>query len=110
MKDHTTEGNAQILNEKEAFKGYSLNQLRYQRAVVALQREFAKEKIRKGTDNLKNRTVFGKKADKGAKGTGAGISKIANAILNRLGYLDYAVIGLSLFKTGKKIAGLVKRK
>ena len=42
------------------FKGYSLEDLRYRRAVVALQKEFAKSKIISKTHKLQRHSPFHK--------------------------------------------------
>lgn len=86
--------------EKIEFKGYSLEDLRYQRALIALKKDFAKSKILHTID----------KARKNRLGRGDGTTtKLARAggvaakVFSGLNYLDYMVVGMSLFSYGKKI-------
>ncbi len=92
IKEHT---------EEKEFKGYSLEELRYQRALVALQREFCQTRMMHKVDQLRNRRMFG------GEGTGKGksiarVSGIAGKLFSGLNYLDYAMIGMSAFSSARK--------
>ncbi|MCM1440454.1 MAG: hypothetical protein NC131_14800 [Roseburia sp.] len=85
--------------EKE-FKGYSLEELRYQRALLALKKEFCKSKVIHNVNKIRSHTIFGTNKN------GAKISKVGpvvSKLLNNLNYVDYALLGVSAFSTGKKI-------
>ncbi|MBD5288361.1 MAG: hypothetical protein HDS28_04720 [Bacteroides sp.] len=95
--------------EKKSFKGYTIEELRYQRALVALQKEFCKSKVLHKVERVKNRKLIG-------ENSGGGSSKIfmmgslASKLLRGLSYIDYAMIGMSLFGSGKKIYKFLKGK
>ncbi|MDE5790190.1 MAG: hypothetical protein K2H96_03050 [Muribaculaceae bacterium] len=99
----------EAIDEKKHFKGYTIEELRYQRALVALQKEFCKSKVLHKVDRVKNRKLIG---DSGSSG-GSKIFKvgsIAGKLVRGLSYIDYAMIGMSLFGSGKKIYKFLKGK
>ncbi|MDE6296823.1 MAG: hypothetical protein K2L89_03170 [Muribaculaceae bacterium] len=97
------------LDEKKHFNGYTIEELRYQRALVALQKEFCKSKVLHKVERVKNRKLFGNDGDSGgSKFLKAG--SIASKLLRGMNYLDYAMIGMSLFGSGKKIYKFLKGK
>lgn len=92
---------------KSEFKGYSMEELRYQRAMLLLQKEFCKSKILREINQLKERSIFSR-FNKESKTTRWG--SLTTKLLSGLNYLDYAMVGASLFGTGKKIYKFFKRK
>ena len=57
------------LHKQEGFKGYGIEQLKYQRALLALQKEFAKEKLLRDASDIRKSLPFsGSKKKKNAKG------------------------------------------
>lgn len=92
---------------KNSFKGYTIEELRYHRALVALQKEFCKSKILHNIDNIRNPN---KDNENGKISKLARIGSIASKLLSGLNYLDYAMMGVSLFGVGKKAYNLFKRK
>lgn len=91
-------------DEKE-FKGYSLEELRYQRALVALKKEFCKSKVIHNVNKIRSHTIFG------SGKIGSRMSKsgpIISKLFNSLNYVDYALLGMSAFSTGKKIFGFFR--
>ncbi len=96
-------------SDKNRFKGYSIDDLRYRRALVALQKEFAKSKIVSSSNKLQTLSPFSKNFGKGKSNISkAGV--IANKLISGFNYLDYAMIGFNLFSYGKKIFSLFKKK
>lgn len=93
-------------NNSSDFKGYNLEQLRYQRAVIALRKEFCKAKVMHEFTKIRERSIFGGER-KGSKITKIG--GLTTKLLSGLNYLDYAMIGMSLFGTGKKIYKFFKK-
>ena len=87
------------------FKGYSIEELRYQRALIALRKDFCAAKIAEDFEAIRKRGVFG---GHGGSKRGPMIGSIAKKVMSGLGYLDYAMIGVSLFGTGKKIFSLFR--
>lgn len=92
-------------NKSNEFKGYSLEELRYQRALVALRKDFCVAKIAEKCNDIRQRGIFG---GNGESKRGPMIGGIAKKVISGLGYLDYAMIGMSVFSTGKKVFNFFK--
>ncbi len=95
------------MNAENGFKGYSMEDLRYQRALIALQKEFCKSKIIHKADRIRKNGLFG---NDGNASKVARLSGIAGKLLYGLSYLDYAMLGMSLFGSGRKIYKFFKGK
>lgn len=91
------------------FKGYTIEELRYQRALVALQKEFCKSKVLHKVEKVKHHKLFGNDSSS-RSGNVSRIGNIASKLFTGLNYLDYAMIGMSLFGSGKKIYKFIKGK
>ncbi|MCM1378421.1 MAG: hypothetical protein NC097_07930 [Clostridium sp.] len=91
------------------FKGYSIEDLRYRRALVALQKEFAKSKILNNVHKVQRHSPFSKNFGAG-KSTAGKAGALAGKLLNGLNYLDYLMLGFTLFNSGKKIFGFFRKK
>lgn len=89
------------------FKGYTLEELRYHRALLLLKREFLKEKVIKESEQIKNRIPFvnGKSPLTRMSPTG-----IIGRVAKGLNYADYLMLGFSLFNAGRKITSLFRKK
>lgn len=107
---------APVANPQEAiapaqkFKGYSLEELRYQRALVMLQREFAKEKITTKMRRIANGKIL---SSGSATSKGSGLMRagsLASKILTGLNYADYVMIGFSAFGTIRKVVSFFTRR
>lgn len=98
---------SKITEPNNNFHGYTIEELRYQRALVALQKEFCKNKIFKNVNNLKKADLFAPVS--GAGKFGAKSSSLVSKLLSGLNYLDYAMLGFSAFKSGRKIFRLFKK-
>lgn len=92
---------------KPAFKGYTLSDLKYRRAVVALQKEFAKEKIMEDLDHMRGWNPL---SSLEGNSKAAKTASLARKVLGGLNYLDYILIGFSLFSSGKKFFRLFRSK
>lgn len=92
------------------FKGYSLEELRYQRALVMLRREFAKQKMHNRIRHIQKTNVF-TGTPSGTKASGlVRAGSIASKILTGLNYMDYILIGYSAFGTIRKVASFFSRR
>lgn len=111
MKEDITPNVPQTISEepKSEFKGYSLEDLRYRRALVALQKEFAKGKILSDVHKIQRHSPFSRNFAEDKSGIGK-VGAIANKLVSGFNYLDYAMIGFSLFNSGRKIFSLFKKK
>lgn len=103
----TTEVAEQVMDEKPSFPGYTLDDIRYRRAVIALKKEFAREKIVEDLNEIRHWNPFSQNG-KAKKMSKAGT--IARKLIGGLNYLDYAMIGFSLFTSARKVAGFFKPK
>ncbi|MCM1290951.1 MAG: hypothetical protein NC201_00945 [Prevotella sp.] len=104
MENNQIQSNNQ---EPVQFHGYTLDEIRYQRALSALQREFAKEKIISQVTKIRKRGVFGLNEKPGTLAKAGGV---ASKILGGLNYVDYALIGFSAFSTIRKVFKFFRRK
>lgn len=95
-------------DEPAVFNGYTLQELRYQRALASLKKEFAKEKALAGLNAMKEKTAFGRLSGKVSSLGKAG--GLLPKVLSSLNYADYAMLGFSAFGTVRKVWKFFKRK
>lgn len=90
-------------------KGLTIAEIRHRRALVLLQKEFCKEKMQYNALKLKNNSPFSK--DYSGKNRPMGkVMGIAGKLLGGMNYVDYAVIGLSMFSNIRKAVKIFKKK
>lgn len=94
-----------VSQDNHEFTGYSLEELRYQRALVALQKEFCKSKVMNGVRKVQKNGISGASTSTGGKAMG-----IFGKFLTGMSYVDYALLGLSMFRSGKKVYSFFRRK
>lgn len=89
------------------FHGYTMDELRYQRALLLIKREFVREKAMKEMAKLKDRipgvgnnSAFGKISTRGVIGK----------LVRGLDLADYLMLGFQTVRIGKKVGNLFKRK
>lgn len=105
-----TSGNRMIAGQDEpasAFEGFTLDEIRHQRALIAVRKEFAKAKAFENVDMMKQNTPFAKG---GVMKSAAHLSSIPLKLMKGLNYTDYILLGFSAFSTVKKIYSLFRRK
>lgn len=95
--------------EPKEVKGLTMREIRHRRALVLLQKEFCKEKMEYEVLKLKNSSPFSKNYS-GKSGTMGRMTSIAGKLLGGMNYLDYAVIGFSLFNNVRKAIKIFKKK
>lgn len=102
-------GNFSASSDKSVeFKGYTIDELRYQRALTAVHKEFAKQKLLNIVNDLQKNNPF---TIQGAVSSIPGTSgKIVGKLLSGLNYLDYAMIGFSVFGTVRKVFKFFRKK
>ena len=105
LKDKEKKAKDLVTPEKE-FKGYTIEEIRFQRALVAMEAEFCKAKVFKSWENIQAANPFmpGNKVSSLPSKAGS----IALKMFNGLNYLDYVLLGMSLFKGSKKIFSFFK--
>lgn len=96
---------AEEIKNENSFGGYTIEELRYQRAVVALQKEFAKAKVVNNLSKVKKTNPL--------SGSKSGLVKaggMASRIISGLNVVDYAMLGFSVFSTTRKFFSFFRRK
>lgn len=96
-----------ITGNKKKFKGYSIEDIRYQRALIALRREFCKSKLNHSAKKISSFSPFGQPSKKQSKWSSIGL--VAQKLLGGVSYLEYAMVGFSIFNSGRKIFSLFRR-
>ncbi len=89
------------------FKGYTLDEIRHHRALVAVKMEFAKAKMFEQFEGLKDRNPF---APDGTLKAASRLGTIPMKIVRGLNYTDYIMLGISAFGTMKKVFSLFRKK
>lgn len=109
MKDNNpnTPALSAASEETPQFKGYTMEELRYQRALMALRKEFTKQRLVNTIHDLRPKKDNESK-QKNSKFALAGA--IASKVFSNLNALDYVMLGISLFGTAKKGYRLLRGK
>lgn len=95
------------IDDTAEFKGYTLDEIRHHRALIAVRKEFAKVKILEQVDELKDRNPF---APDGSLKAASRLGSIPMKIVKGLNYTDYIMLGISAFGTMKKMFSLFRKK
>lgn len=96
-----------IVTPEREFKGYTIEEIRFQRALVAMEADFCKTKILKSWDNIQGANPLNP-THKSTLPTKAG--SLALKMFQGLNYVDYVLLGLSIFKGSKKLFSIFRRK
>ena len=95
-----------IIKKNDKFKGYTLEEIRFQRALIAMQADFCKTKITKTLQS------FHKDAPWSSSSVVSRLPGKTGSILLKLfkglNYVDYAMLGFSLFNTLRKFKNFFK--
>lgn len=84
------------------FKGYTIEEIRYQRALAGLRKEFCKAKLVDTLDSIRFRKPAQQAKPAGKMAIAAKAGKIAMKLLGNMNTLDYVLMGISLFGTARK--------
>ncbi len=95
------------VEETLRFDGYTLDEIRHQRALIAVRKEFAKAKILQQVDALKERNPF---APDGTLKAATRLGNIPTKIVRGLNYTDYIMMGFSAIGTVRKVLSFFKKK
>lgn len=108
MKDNKNNLPAEAGDAVAPFKGYTMEELRYQRAMMALRKEFCKTKVMQSVHTLRPAT----KEKSGTRGSSrfALTGRIASTVFSHMNTLDYILMGISLFGTARKGYRLIRGK
>ncbi len=89
------------------FNGFTLDEIRHHRALLAVRKEFAKAKIMEDVDKLKDRNPF---APDGSLKAASRLGNVPMKIIRGLNYTDYIMMGISAFGTVRKVLSMFKKK
>lgn len=103
-KDKTGEEN--IAEGKAEFKGLTLEQLRHEQALILVKKEFLKERALNDLEKFKKRLPFNGNSPLGNISAKGVMGKLAKG----LNYMDYFMIGLSVFNAGRKVMSFFRKK
>lgn len=91
-------------HQKSSFKGYTIEELKVQRALTDVRRQYVKEKLQQDFSRLTTNPL----------GEGSSRSSLAwtigGKVLNLLSYTDYISLGIGIFNGSRKLLSLVRRK
>lgn len=91
-------------------KGMSIDEIRYHRALVALKKEFSKSKVLLHKEKIANSSPFSKGYKSSSKNRFGRTGAILGKLTGKLNYIDYIMMGVSLFQTGKKVLGFFRKR
>ena len=97
----------EIATPENDFKGYTIEEIRFQRALVAMEVDFCKSKILRNWNNLQKSNPLSPASNSSITGKAG---SVALKLLNGLNYMDYFLIGLSIFNGSRKFLSLFKRR
>lgn len=95
------------VDEPVEFEGYTLDEIRHHRALIAVRKEFAKARMMEEADLLKERNPF---AQDGSLKAASRLGSLPMKLVKGLNYTDYIMLGISVFGVAKKVFSLFRRK
>ncbi|MDE5872252.1 MAG: hypothetical protein K2H22_09965, partial [Muribaculaceae bacterium] len=90
IKRQNTDKIVKPVEDPLQFNGFTLDEIRHQRALIAVRKEFAKAKILEQIDTLKERNPF---APDGSLKAAARLGTLPMKIMRGLNYTDYIMMG-----------------
>ena len=96
----------QIMTPDKDFKGYTIEEIRFQRALLAMEADFSKTKILKSWNNLQKMNPLSPASAASSLPGKAG--SIAFKLIKGLNYMDYVMLGWSLFNGSRKVLSFFK--
>ena len=96
--------------EEPRAKGLTIDEIRYRRALVALKKEFSKSKMLLHKEKIANSSPFSKGYKSSAGSKLGRMGAIFGNLTGKLNYLDYIMMGVSAFQTGKKMIVFLRKK
>ena len=93
--------------ESPHFNGFTLDEIRHHRALIAVRKEFAKAKILEDVEKVKERNPF---APDGSLKAAQRLGNVPMKIMRGLNYTDYIMMGISAFGTVRKVMSMFKKK
>lgn len=104
MKNNKDKKNNGISHKEADFSGYTLEELRYQLAIISVKKEFLKEKALETSDAIKKELSSKMPLSKGnSKG-------VFSRIMKGLDLADYIMLGFQGFRIMKKFGAIFGRR
>lgn len=97
--------NNEIVSTGSSFEGYTIEEIRFQRALVAMEADFNKTRFLKNWANIQKANPLSPSSGSFSGKAGSVVMKL----LNGLNYIDYALLGLSFFSGAKKVVSFFKK-
>lgn len=99
-------------HKSEEFTGYTLKELRFQRTMTEVRRDYVKEKLIGEFDNIRTfRFLETRKQRQGSGGwLNPSVMALAGKVFKLFSYADYISLGLSLFQGSRKMFSMFRRK
>lgn len=94
-----------IVSPKSEFQGYTIEEIRFQRALLAMEADFSKTKLIKSWNNLQKFNPLSPSSNSIPDKAGS----IALKLVNGLSYMDYVMLGWSLFSGARKVFSFFKK-
>lgn len=94
-------------NPSLEFEGFTLDEIRHHRALIAVRKEFAKARMFEKMESVKERNPF---APGGKLKAASRLGSIPLKLMKGLNYTDYILIGLSAFGTLRKAFSFFRKK
>ena len=94
-----------IMSPDNEFKGYTIEEIRFQRALVAMEADFCKTKVLRTWNNLQKVNPLSPTSKTTLPGKAGAI---ALKLINGLNYMDYVLLGWSAFSGVRKILSFFK--
>lgn len=97
-----------IMAAESEFKGYTIEEIRFHRALVAMEADFCKTKILRSWMNLQKLNPLS--GGGGPSSLPGKAGSIALKLVNGLSYMDYVMLGWSVFSGARKVFSFFKGK
>ena len=95
-----------LVTPDKEFKGYTIEEIRFHRALVAMEADFCKMKVLRNWNNLQRINPLSSSSSKSSLPVKTG--SLALRLLNGLNYMDYIMLGMSLFTGARKVFSFFK--
>lgn len=93
----------------ETPQGLTLEEIRYRRALALMEREFAREALTEDLERLRERMSIGQRTA-GSGGSVSAMAGVASRVLSKVSYIDYFILGMSVFGTVRKVVGFFRKR
>ena len=96
-----------ILTPEKEFKGYTIEEIRFQRALIAMEADFCKTKVARSWKGLQRINPLAPSSKASIPGKAGAI---AWKLVNGLNYVDYIMLGWSVFSGARKVFSFFRGK